>query len=247
MPTRCCSLMSMRRPSASTATVSAVHASSAALIFAMTTCRVRLVSSITSIATAIRRSAGVGWGFIPHRSFLPQRASEGWPSAATALRQSGRSGTVTRHPRRRQILGLRTLVPLALCGVIAAGCGGGGSGASIPAGYTNGIGGSLAGDGGVTGSDVWCAWRGGHVWVHATLTNGSVASVNVQVTPSYDVEDGGTHGDSVAGSLSLPTPDISGGGSVDWLGDAGAPTGIPAGATLSACHPDVVDGVTQIG
>jgi hypothetical protein len=82
--------------------------------------------------------------------------------------------------------------------------------------------------------NVWCGWQGDHVFVHATFTNTFGASVIVHVTPAYDVVNGGTHGDS--GDITAHVP---AGQTVSWIGDAGKPQGVSAGAPLQHCGPSV--------
>jgi len=82
--------------------------------------------------------------------------------------------------------------------------------------------------------DVWCGWEGGDVVVHATFTNTYGASVVVHITPAYDVQNAGTHGDS-----SDITAHVPAGKTVSWLGDAGKPQGVAAGSPLAHCGPSV--------
>ncbi len=87
-------------------------------------------------------------------------------------------------------------------------------------------------------SDVWCAWRNGHVIVHLTLENGLNAHVTAQVVPRYEIENGGVHGTSL-GSDQGVSVDAASTRSVTL--DAGAPEGVPADTPIAKCSPRLLD------
>jgi hypothetical protein len=83
-------------------------------------------------------------------------------------------------------------------------------------------------------SRVWCRWDGDHVVVHARLKNGMAARVSLSITPKYDIKNGGQHGTSFGGDISLS---LNAGESRDWVGDAGSPEGVATGTPISSCKP----------
>lgn len=82
----------------------------------------------------------------------------------------------------------------------------------------------------------WCAWRGDHVVVGASLYNSWGADVVVTVLPAYSLENAGDHGDSADSDL---TAHVAAGESVDWTGDAGHPEGGIAGTPITSCTPEI--------
>jgi hypothetical protein len=92
--------------------------------------------------------------------------------------------------------------------------------------------------GGLKARSVWCQWNGGHVEVHAILTNTMAASVRLSIVPKYAIKNGGQHGTSFGSDIPVRLGPSE---SQDWLGDAGAPTGVPAGTPIAKCSPRLLD------
>jgi hypothetical protein len=86
----------------------------------------------------------------------------------------------------------------------------------------------------ISGSNVWCAWRGSHVMVHVSLRNRSVETITATVKPKYVIANGGSHGD---GFLAGKDFKLAGGKSVSALIDAGKPKNTPTGARIGRCVP----------
>jgi hypothetical protein len=86
----------------------------------------------------------------------------------------------------------------------------------------------------ITGSDVWCAWRGTHVVVHVTLKNSSVETISATVKPRYTIARGSEHGTSFLGAKDYT---LKGGQSRPLTIDAGRPAGTPSGARIATCSP----------
>jgi hypothetical protein len=87
-------------------------------------------------------------------------------------------------------------------------------------------------------NDIWCAWRGPHVIVHATLGNNMNARVHLSIVPKYFIENGGQHGTSSGSDLPVtlgPHRHRS------WTGDAGSPAGVPTGTPIARCAPRLED------
>lgn len=85
-------------------------------------------------------------------------------------------------------------------------------------------------------SDIWCAWRDGHVKVHLTLDNTLNAVVTVRITPKYEIENGGTHGNSFGSDLPVKLAALT------WqeaVLDAGVPKGVAPGVPISKCEPQL--------
>jgi hypothetical protein len=155
------------------------------------------------------------------------------------------------------MVGVGALGVALLIVVIVAGT----SGSSSPAPYHGWHGvvkGQMVGDGNIGASEslvsthVYCGWKGGHVKVHADLTNGlGKASDPVQVvsntetvtiSPIYTIRwsDGSEHrhGDGIFSTIDVRVPASK---TVSWVGDAGHPEGIKQGAPIGSCVPEVMD------
>jgi len=88
----------------------------------------------------------------------------------------------------------------------------------------------------LSASNVWCSWRGDHVWVHITFRNRTNARLKVTVQPSYLIYLGGKHG---SGFGSLTDFKIDAGRVLSWYHDAGKPKGVRAHARISKCEPSL--------
>ena len=86
----------------------------------------------------------------------------------------------------------------------------------------------------VSGSAVWCAWKGDHVIVHVTVRNRSVERVEATIKPRYFIRYGGEHGSSFFGAQSFK---INGRASRSLTMDAGRPKGVPARSAIRKCAP----------
>jgi hypothetical protein len=86
----------------------------------------------------------------------------------------------------------------------------------------------------IHGSDVWCEWRGSHVFAHVTLHNSSVETITATVKPRYFIDRGSEHGSSFLAGKDFK---IVGGKTVSVLMDAGRPENTPTGARIGRCAP----------
>jgi len=84
--------------------------------------------------------------------------------------------------------------------------------------------------------DVWCRWRGDHVLVHVRVENPLVVPTRTNITPAYEIEDGGRHGTSFGSDRSVP---VQGSSYTEAEIDAESPEGVPPGTTISSCEPQV--------
>ncbi|MGH3064953.1 MAG: hypothetical protein ACRDOF_01505 [Gaiellaceae bacterium] len=84
--------------------------------------------------------------------------------------------------------------------------------------------------------DVWCRWRGDHVLVHVRVENPLVVPIRTNITPAYEIEDGGRHGTSFGSDRSVPAQRSS---YTEVEIDAGSPEGVPPGTRISSCEPQV--------
>lgn len=86
----------------------------------------------------------------------------------------------------------------------------------------------------ISGSDVWCAWRGNHVFVHVTIRNRSVERVEATLKPRYYLRGGGEHGSSFLGAQSFK---INARSARSITMDAGKPKGISRPVGIRKCAP----------
>jgi hypothetical protein len=86
----------------------------------------------------------------------------------------------------------------------------------------------------ISGSNVWCTWRGAHVIVHVSLHNHSVETITATVKPRHYIARGSEHGSSFTAGQDFT---IGGGKSVSALIDAGSPKNTPTGASIGRCAP----------
>jgi hypothetical protein len=89
---------------------------------------------------------------------------------------------------------------------------------------------------------VWCQWSGGHVFLHVRFHNTSVEDLSVEYNTRYQIENGGTHGDSFENEQ---TTNVDGGLYRVLTVDAGAPDGVSAGAAIGDCEPEMKSVDTQ--
>ena len=87
-------------------------------------------------------------------------------------------------------------------------------------------------------SDVWCMWRGNNVVVHLRLANTLNAHVTASIVPRYDIENGGTHGDSFGSDQDVQ---IDAASATEATLNAGSPEGVPPGTKISMCWPRLID------
>lgn len=87
-------------------------------------------------------------------------------------------------------------------------------------------------------NDVWCAWRGAHVILHARFSNNMNARVRLSIVPKYFIENGGQHGTSLGSDLPVTLAPHETHG---WTGNAGAPDGVPTGTRIARCAPRLED------
>jgi hypothetical protein len=90
----------------------------------------------------------------------------------------------------------------------------------------------------ISASDIWCVWRGDDVIVHAVLHNSFGARLRVGIVPRYRILNGEQHGTSFGSDVSQK---IDASGSQSYDVNAGHPTGVPAGSTISSCNPKLYD------
>lgn len=83
-------------------------------------------------------------------------------------------------------------------------------------------------------SNVWCAWDGDHVKVHAVLHNGLNARVIVSVAPAYRIERGGDHGNSLGSDTEFK---IGPEETIEVMIVAGKPEGVEPSTPISSCEP----------
>lgn len=136
-------------------------------------------------------------------------------------------------------------VVLVAWGVV--GSGGGNQLSGVVHGHMVGAGNIGATDN-LTWSNVYCGWEGGHVEVHADLTDGlpvdPVQKVveDVTISPIYTIQlsDGSEqrHGDGVFNTIDVSIPAQK---TISWSGNAGTPEGIKKGAPIGSCVPEVMD------
>jgi hypothetical protein len=87
-------------------------------------------------------------------------------------------------------------------------------------------------------SSVACSWRGSDVIVSVTLSNDFNAKVKASVIPRYEIDNGGTHGNSFGSDSSIV---IAPNDSAKWTANAGHPKGVPDGTPISKCEPQLED------
>ena len=87
-------------------------------------------------------------------------------------------------------------------------------------------------------SSVWCTWQRHDVLVHLRLENRLNAHVTASITPRYEIEAGGTHGDSFGSDQDV---DVPAAGSTAVTLNAGHPEGVPDGTAISKCNPRLID------
>jgi hypothetical protein len=80
--------------------------------------------------------------------------------------------------------------------------------------------------------NVWCAWKGTDVVVHADFYNTWGANVVIDVTATYVLASAGTHGDSADIQAH-----VDAGNTESWIGDAGQPEGVTNPVTITSCEP----------
>jgi hypothetical protein len=86
----------------------------------------------------------------------------------------------------------------------------------------------------VSGSDVWCAWKGNHVVVHVTVRNRSVERIEATIKPRYYLRNGGEHGSSFFGAQDYK---INARSARSLLIDAGTPEGVSGRVPIRKCAP----------
>lgn len=87
-------------------------------------------------------------------------------------------------------------------------------------------------------SSIYCAWNGGDVHVHATLTNGMNATVHLSIVPKYYLDKGGQHGTSFGSDIPIT---LAAHETKNWVGNAGQPEGVAPGLQITACAPRLED------
>lgn len=85
-------------------------------------------------------------------------------------------------------------------------------------------------------SNTWCQWIGDHVHEHITLRNTLGAHVTVQISPSYDLKNAGTHGD---GALDQKSAGVNSKATRQWDGDLGHPSGVGGRPAITSCSATV--------
>ena len=89
----------------------------------------------------------------------------------------------------------------------------------------------------LSASNVYCFWSKGHVIVHITFRNHSIAHVTLTIEPKYTIRNGGTHGNGLTNWQDFG---IDGNAFRAVFIDAKAPDGIPKNAPIGACQPDLI-------
>lgn len=88
----------------------------------------------------------------------------------------------------------------------------------------------------VSASNVYCFWSEGHVIVHMSFRNHSIAHVTLHVEPKYTIKNGGTHGNGITNWQSVG---IDGHAFRAVFMDAKSPDGVPKNSRIGACQPDL--------
>jgi hypothetical protein len=84
---------------------------------------------------------------------------------------------------------------------------------------------------------VWCAWQGKNVLIHVRFRNTSVAHITISWHPSYEIRDGGSHGDGLS---SIQDSGVNA-HAVRVVVAKQQPQGIPAGSPIATCKPSFFD------
>jgi hypothetical protein len=85
------------------------------------------------------------------------------------------------------------------------------------------------------GDDVYCYWDGDHVNVHLSLRNGFDRRIEFSIAPVYGIRHAGTRGDGVG----TDGVTLDGGETQELTIDAGTPLGVPEGAPIDECVPEL--------
>jgi hypothetical protein len=93
--------------------------------------------------------------------------------------------------------------------------------------------------------DVWCGWESDHVFVHLRVENPLIFPTVTDITPAYEIKDGGRHGTAFGSDRPIPA---LGGSYTEAQIDAGSPEGVPSGSEISSCEPQVqnMDSVDEV-
>jgi hypothetical protein len=88
----------------------------------------------------------------------------------------------------------------------------------------------------ISASNVYCFWSKGHVIVHISFRNHSIAHVTLHVEPKYTIRNGGTHGNGITNWQSVG---IDGRAFRAVFLDAKSPDGVPKNSPIATCQPDL--------
>jgi len=86
-------------------------------------------------------------------------------------------------------------------------------------------------------TNVWCAWQGSNVIVHAQFRNNSVETVSIHWHPSYTIAQGGSHGGGLTSIQGLKLVGHSAKG--EFVKQR--PKGVPPGSRIGSCEPALED------
>jgi hypothetical protein len=91
------------------------------------------------------------------------------------------------------------------------------------------------------GRDVYCYWDGDRVKIHLSLENGFPRRIEFSIAPVYVIERGGRHGEpyGTEGDASFEGVALDGGERKEVTLDAGPPLGVPEGAPIEECVPQL--------
>lgn len=202
-----------------------------------------------------------GWYADPNGPTGQQRWWDGekWTEHMQAPARPAEPVVVAPVQRKTSGCAWATLIAIGVIVVIAIASGSGGSsggGSSAPSSQSappgappGAVGGSLSKDctikctspdaaANLIAGNVYCAWTGGDVHVHATLTNGMNAAVTLSIVPKYFLDKGGQHGTSFGSDIPVK---LAAHETKHWIGNAGQPEGVAPGLQITACEPRLED------
>jgi len=172
----------------------------------------------------------------------------GQPPQPSALRPAPTGNTATPHQPnwfdRHRVITSIGLVVGAIVVISAISSAGGSSakpfGPKVYGDVNNSLLAGAAGDASALhamhASNTWCQWIGDHVHQHVTLRNTLNAHVTVQISPSYDLKNAGTHGD---GALDQKSAGVNAKATRQWDGDLGHPSGVSGRPVITSCSATI--------
>ena len=81
-----------------------------------------------------------------------------------------------------------------------------------------------------------CFWRGDHVFMRIGFHNRQIGHITIHLQPNYNIRRGGLNGDGLGSQKDIG---VDGNKTRIWVGDLGKPKGVPAGAPISRCAPEI--------